>query len=229
MDFTLTRLGRTELEWVLTKAFDCSLSQNIAELTDPNRALTIWDVGAHVGDWTRKIAKSFPEASFVLFEANHALEGKLAATGWPHYMVALSESAGRRPFYAIGGTGDSFYQERTNLYEEVVPPEVVTTTLDILATTESLGFPDLLKVDTQGSELDILEGAQRILPSTRLVYLECPLRSYNHGAPHLNEYVLFMEAQGFLPFSIHEIHNQRSDRSIVQIDILFYNHAQVPE
>lgn len=219
----LSCLQLSELEWVIARSLDDSFSRNIALLTPRGCSLRVWDIGAHKGEWSRRLAKSFPEASFTLFEASETHRKDLEDSGSPYHIVALSDQVGLRPFYSIGGTGDSFYPELTNVYEDEEARGIATTTLDALAKSEGLDAPDLIKIDTQGSELDILNGAHKILPKVRLVYLECPFRVYNQGAPSLTSYITYMESHGFLPYSLHEIHKQRSDSSIIQIDVLFYN------
>ena len=49
--------------------------------------------------------------------------------------------------------------------------------------------------------------------------LECPIISYNKGAPNINDYIKYLNSIGFIPFEPGEIH--RIDHVFVQIDIFF--------
>jgi hypothetical protein len=63
--------------------------------------------------------------------------------------------------------------------------------------THALPYPDLIKADVQGAELDVLRGAPKALEHAKLVVLECPIVPYNFGAPTIDEYFLFMDERGF--------------------------------
>ena len=82
-----------------------------------------------------------------------------------------------------------------------------------------MGLIDFLKIDTQGAELDILNGAKNCMNSARAILLECPIYPYNKGAPTMPEYVTFLLRFGFYPARCTEIHNMLG--VLVQIDILF--------
>lgn len=86
-----------------------------------------------------------------------------------------------------------------------------------------LPIPQLLKVDTQGSELDILAGSSDFISSVKYVLLECPLVEYNLGAPNIQSYLSTMQDYGFVPIDITEVHYM--NHMAVQIDIAFLNSA----
>ena len=79
--------------------------------------------------------------------------------------------------------------------------------------------PDFLKIDTQGSEIDILKGGSKILNNCKIILLECPIISYNTGAPPLNDYIEYLDNINYLPLEITEKHYL--DKVLVQIDIVF--------
>jgi FkbM family methyltransferase len=57
---------------------------------------------------------------------------------------------------------------------------------------------DLLKIDTQGSELSILRGAENKLKSTLVVECEVEFISQYVGQPRFSEIEIYMRSQGFL-------------------------------
>ena len=91
--------------------------------------------------------------------------------------------------------------------------------LDDFVREEGLPLPDLIKIDTQGSELNILRGSRGILSSVKFVVLECPILEYNLGAPDINQIIVFMENEGFKPYSIAEFHKNK--KILFQLDIIF--------
>ena len=77
----------------------------------------------------------------------------------------------------------------------------------------------MLKIDTQGSEIDIIKGGSEILKNCKAILLECPIISYNIGAPTLSDYVEYLDSINYLPLDITETHYL--DKVLVQIDIIF--------
>ncbi len=84
---------------------------------------------------------------------------------------------------------------------------------------KKLPLPNFIKIDTQGSELDILKGAKQSISNCSLIYLECPIIEYNLMSPSLNEYVKYLNSISFVPYDVCETHT--IDNILVQIDILF--------
>ena len=79
--------------------------------------------------------------------------------------------------------------------------------------------PDLIKIDTQGSEIDILKGAKNTLKKCKLIYIECPISKSNKNNLNFNDYLNFMKTINFIPQEICEIHHFHG--FLFQIDILF--------
>ena len=74
-----------------------------------------------------------------------------------------------------------------------------TSTLDSLLLDNDHSF-EFIKLDTQGSELDILQGGKDVLNEAEFVLIECmnsKLKKYNEGSPTENEIINFMRSKGF--------------------------------
>lgn len=177
---------------------------------------TILDVGAFHGTWTRAIKTQFPAARVTLVEANahpRLYEGSLGRI----VQAVVSDRVGTAPWYSVGETGDSLFQEQTAHYVAVPPVLRETTTLDTLFPGETFDF---IKLDCQGAELAILRGGPRVLEGTEVLLLECPFAGvYNANAPTFAETIRDLDALGFAPLEIPELH--RANGVLCQIDILF--------
>lgn len=187
---------------------------------------TVYDVGANVGSWSTALKNSALRNSyFYLFEGDPEHESSLQATGLPYYIGILSDPGRDSVEYYRGGTstGNSYYKENTVFYDDSVPVRMPARTLESIVTECNMPIPDFLKIDTQGSELDILRGAESILSEVDLIYLECPIGKYNLGAPNIQEYLEYMAGKNFIPSDLLEIHT--ADRVLIQIDIMFINIA----
>ena len=117
--------------------------------------------------------------------------------------------------------GASYYKEAN--YWDI--PHLVSKIPKTLETLDELFDSDskfdLIKIDTQGSELDIINGGQYLCKKADYIILEVAVVEYNENAPLENEVITFMENFGFENHSIIGEHYDGND--IIQKDILFKN------
>ena len=172
------------------------------------RPATVLDIGAYDGEWTRSVKALFPAARFVMVEA---LAGKKEELRWVaeafpggqvEVLIALlgAEQRQRVPFHVME-TGSSVYEEQTTFPRQAV--ELPMTRLDRLLT--EIAAPALMKIDVQGSELDVLAGAGALVEAVEVLILECAILGYNKGAPQLTEVLVRLEEAGFLPYDIADL------------------------
>jgi FkbM family methyltransferase len=182
---------------------------------------TVYDIGACKGAWSSSVKNNiFPDAEFILFEANTEYKDILEKTGFKYFNTVLS-NPGRESVKFFKGldTGDSYYKESTKWYDSKSSISLPCTTLDNLVVSNNLSKPDFIKIDTQGSELDILSGAESIIKDVKIIYCECPIVQYNLGSPNIQEYLDFFKNLNFVPVTILE--NHYMENILVQIDIMF--------
>ena len=93
--------------------------------------------------------------------------------------------------------GESLSQYLFPLRELQIPTE----TLEAVVTQHNLDSPLFIKLDTQGSELDILEGAERLFNAGQIVLVESEAsllrETIYEDATKLPELTKFMESKGF--------------------------------
>ncbi len=58
-------------------------------------------------------------------------------------------------------------------------------------------LPDLIKMDVQGAEMDVLQGASEVLKTVKHVILELQTVEYNKGAPLKDTVIEYMDSIGF--------------------------------
>ena len=180
-----------------------------------------FDVGACDGSWTRHVQTNvLPDSEFYLFEANQHYLSDLIVTGHSFFINVLSNE-GREfvDFYPGCNTGDSYYKETTTWYDDKQSVQMPCTTIDKLIEEKNLPIPNLLKIDTQGSELDILSASKKLLGKTELIFCEMPLIEYNSGAPNISKYLSFFQDHNYIPIEILEIH--KAEDVLIQIDLAF--------
>lgn len=160
----------------------------------------IYDIGACVMHWTRKAKEVWPNSEYYLFDANPDVEPILEKSGHPYWIDVLTDTDGKElTFYKKDNNlgGNSYYMETTGEYTESDGVLVVGWTLDGIVSDNGWSYPDLIKIDVQGAEIDILTGATNCLKNCSDVILEAQHTDYNQGAPKLEAVIDFMKVQGF--------------------------------
>ena len=192
---------------------------------NPERAI---DIGAHVGNFTKELYYKFPKCNIVMVEANPSCESYLRLLGKPYEIVALSNKEGHADLYVETinpvATGASLYKENTGWYAEGKYETITVPTKTLDSCNYFEGQPiDFIKLDVQGSELDILNGGEKIIKNTQFVLIEASLIEYNQGAPLVEDIIDKMKEYGFYILDIVEYHRfpHLFGGAIFQLDILF--------
>ena len=181
----------------------------------------VYDIGACTGEFSFNLVSSvLPESRYYLFEANIAYLPQLIHPGFNAYIATLSNEGREEVDFWVGlNTGDSYYKETTTIFDDKDAKKLKCTTLDRLIEEKNLPIPNFLKIDTQGSELDILSASKKILGKTEVILCECPIIEYNAGAPNIAEYLNFFRDHDYIPVDVNEIH--RAEDTVLQIDLIF--------
>lgn len=186
----------------------------------------VYDIGANDGRWTRECKQFLPLATYYLFEANPAIN--LSSEHSHFFNAVLSDEDGKRVKYHLAdpgkeNTGNSYYKEMTGNYTSGKYVELTTKTLKSIAQENSLLKPDLVKIDTQGSEVDIINGCAlpgtNFLSSASIMMLEVPIMPYNDGAPGFTEYIETMYNIGYVPTGVDHIAIRKG--ILNQLDVIF--------
>ena len=144
----------------------------------PDRSI-ILDVGANVGVYSVPLAAARPDTTVHAFEPNPVVARRLAANVAMNRLAnivlhpeALSDAAGEADFYRLDADATLSSLNRHAAVIHGVPDvhRVKVQTIDALFADDPqpVGF---IKVDVQGAERKVLEGAQRCLRRDRPVLL----------------------------------------------------------
>jgi FkbM family methyltransferase len=99
--------------------------------------------------------------------------------------------------------------------------EVEVDTLDHFLRTERLPLNDiLLKIDVQGAELDVLEGARESFPGMRAIYCETSFEKTYIGEADFVTLIERLQAHGFRLNGVAPVYFHPERMSIMQVDAL---------
>ncbi|GAB3930896.1 FkbM family methyltransferase [Mucilaginibacter myungsuensis] len=182
----------------------------------------IIDGGAYVGDWTKSVRKIYPDATFVMVEAQPAKRVILQAVASEfdnvNFEIALLGDAEKEMDFFEMETGSSIYEENTNYDRQKTT--LMMHTLDSVADKYRKPESCFIKLDVQGAEIDILKGAPNLLTKTDFILLEISTLNYNENAPQFFDVILFMKNIGFVVFDIAD-ERRTHDGILFQTDLIF--------
>jgi FkbM family methyltransferase len=163
----------------------------------------IYDIGSCVLHWTKVAAAIWPNATIILFDAFAPVDFLYERAGYKHYIGLLSDTDGQtKHFYQNERYpgGSSYYREIAHEGKFFPVDKFLTmntSTLDTIVKEKKFPKPDLVKIDTQGSELDIIKGGKNIIGKTKHLIVEMQHNQYNLGAPLANASIPVIEKHGF--------------------------------
>jgi len=185
---------------------------------------TVIDVGVAYG--TFDLYQTFPEAHHLLVEPLQEYEPVLQQITRRYRADYILAAAGASPGEITLNVhpdlaGSSVFTEAEDSDVNGIPRMVPVTTLDHLCVEKSLSGPYLIKIDVQGAELTVLDGASEILRETELVILEVSLFQFFVNGPQLYDVVSYMKDRGFVVYDIFGNHNRPLDGALCQVDMSF--------
>jgi len=187
---------------------------------------TILDIGAYHGNWSTLVHGVWPDSKIFMIEANADLSPTLAKITWARgFEIALLGDKKRRQvgYYATTlpvATGNSIFREQTHYFDNCEVRNLPMVTLDWVVKKRNLKNADLIKIDAQGSELDIIKGGKNTVANAQFILLETQNLKYNLGAPDTAQVLIAMQDLGFQLYDITEIHHLPTGE-MFEIDLLF--------
>jgi len=88
---------------------------------------------------------------------------------------------------------------------------------------ESVDLPCLMKIDVQGYELQVLQGAEQLLPKVEHLVVECSFTELYLGQALAGEVVAYLHERGYRLTGIYDLKRDRLGFCL-QADFLFQRH-----
>ncbi|HEX8029245.1 MAG TPA: FkbM family methyltransferase [Vicinamibacterales bacterium] len=228
------RLRETILTHYLVPDSRFGLDPGLVPHLPAGRPVTLIDVGANRGDFAATVQAHSGLRSAILIEPQLelalALSQRFTDPAIRVANVAVSDAPGSHSFEVLQADSCSSLlpiRAEAGFNERQIDVRVkerydieVRTLDDVIDSAGWTGVIDLLKVDTQGNELQVINGAQRHLQSVRLLWIEVSFRSLYQGDTLFTDVHQALTALGFRLYSFHEAF-RNANRELLQADALF--------
>lgn len=203
-------------------------TRDLGDLIDHLKTLgmdfrTVIDVGVAHG--SPGLHDRCSQAKFFLVDPVPALKDSLqrlaGRLGGEAFNVAAGSQDGEMTFYVHSDTsGSSAYQQEEGALLDGRQVTVPVRRLDTIIPRE-LARPALLKIDTQGAELEVVEGASGLLDQIDMIVAETSFHQMRKGTPEVHQVIAAMAARGFVPYEMIEGFYRPIDGAMAQIDVAF--------
>lgn len=209
--------------------------QNKNQITDMKTILSllrrkiypkyIFDIGCAHGEWFLKAHKIFPESKYFLFDANSQNASKLSNLQKKYSNICykiclLSDKVKELKFYNMG-YGSSVYEENTKFDRKI--EYITSNTLENeLSKINIDSTNNIIKLDVQGSEIDIIKGLNNKISFFEVIILETSVKEYNKNSPLFIDIINFMENKNYSFYDICDLKRLGNENSfLVQFDAVF--------
>jgi FkbM family methyltransferase len=197
---------------------------------------TIFDVGANEGQFAKLARAVFPSAKIYSFEPLPDCFEKLktALPGDPGFFpmnIAAGSSESVLEFFRSVHSPSSSFLQMEDAHKEAFPESsegqvreaipVKVNTLDNIYGSVKPEKNILLKIDVQGFEKEVLQGAADMMKEVKVVIMEMSFVKLYTGQPLFHDVYMIMYERGFrfhgtLSQMLHPVTNE-----VVQIDAIF--------
>ncbi|HEY2246787.1 MAG TPA: FkbM family methyltransferase [Bradyrhizobium sp.] len=184
---------------------------------------TVIDVGVAFG--TPPIYQAFPRARYFLVEpvaeCRPVLERLKQRLNAEYFLVAAGAENGEVTFNVHDDiSGSSLFSQAEGEVLDGEARRIPMRRLDALL-PETLEHPVLLKLDTQGAEIEALKGLGSRIGEIDLLIVEAAMMEARRGIPQFADIVRFCDEAGFVVYDLLEGHMRDIDGALAQIDLAF--------
>jgi FkbM family methyltransferase len=232
------RRGRKALRLLRNSDFRRGLFQGVGASLEHERVLarldarTVVDVGANLGQFSLLALSLYPQAKIFAFEpqAKPAAAFTRLFAGVERvtlFSSAIGTRSGDISMHVSRQHDSSSLLPISNAMSKIFPgtEEIGTAKVPIAPLTQFLGpkdivDPALLKIDVQGTELDVLRGSEGLLDTFRHIYVELSFVELYTGQARCHDVIQYLHSQKFQFVGVHNLHQDAAGQAI-QADFLF--------
>ena len=205
------------------RAFNCriytKMPHGIEVFSDRHQRLpsyrirTIFDVGAHVGESVREFVRAHPEARVYCFEPFLSTFERLRdeTAGNPYvrcFPLALGAKKESIRIYAkpLSSNNSLWDWGTASADTDSILESVEVDTLDSVTAVHEVEHIDFLKIDTEGYDLEVLRGAENLLRTKRITFVQVEASMNRLNTKHVDfgAFMAYLEERGYLLFGLYD-------------------------
>ncbi len=202
-----------------------------------NSPPVVFDVGAFIGDTIEQFKSSFPDSDIHAFEPFDesfiVLKNRFQKTDkiFLNNIAIGDQSLAKTNMYITQNKGSSSLLKPTkdaNEFWEGNPlstqkeVKVGTITIDDYCQKQNIKSIDILKIDVQGSEINVLQGAEQMLKERRvkLIFTEISIAPNYKGQSEIDEVIKLLRKNEYKIFNFFKMKHKKG--KLIECDVLFY-------
>lgn len=197
--------------------------------------LSVLDIGANRGQWSREVKPIFPNAKFYLIEPQIEMKESLEkfCLDYPnstYFLVGAGSVPGEAILtvwpgerkeastFTIPESPDLFYQGKNSLAEQ---RRLSIVTIDSLIEQEKITLPEFVKLDVEGFELEVLKGASKLFGYVEVFIMEVMLLPSEALPPMFHEVIAFMAERNYVVYNFPGFGHRDSDQALALMNVAF--------
>ena len=226
------------LYYILDKFIMTDFTSVIAEKLNKYEKLDnviVFDVGCYIGNFSRNLKKKLNKnTKFYLFDANPELN----IVDFNYEQIAITDKKGIENFFInnfLPHSGSSLTDIHVkdkwwNFTRKIISGgikknftsiKVKTETLDNYCELNGIKNIDILKIDTEGSELNVLNGAKDILKTVKILALEILDESSKFEEKRSKIFKILKDQYSFNLISEKKMWSLGTLSKMIAVDVLF--------
>lgn len=196
----------------------------------------VFDIGANDGQFALELRAGGYSDQILSVEPMASAHARLtnasqADVGWHvHPPCAVGDRTGLIDLNIAGNSVSSSVLPMLGSHSKAAPESIYQGKESVPLTTLDLIVPKyigqasapLLKIDTQGYEWQVLDGAKEILPTVRGILMEVSLIPLYEGQHLWRESIERLEAAGFVLWALEPVFVDFANGRTLQMDALFF-------
>lgn len=226
-------LNRAGFDMVRLRNSQSTLDTHVASVLTAHAIDCVIDVGANIGQYGKFIRDLGFQGPIISFEPVAATfeQLKIAASEdplWHVYPFALGAAEGSQAIHVYSSSQfasfhqateyarDTWHSLDTSADESVQVRRLDGMFEELRKLTGASNF--YLKIDTQGHDKAVLEGAQEALRSVRAMQSELSMIAVYHATPRAPEMLKYFHAHGFQVSGMYAINRDQKSLAVVEYD-----------
>ncbi len=195
----------------------------------------VLDVGANTGVWATAVAGCLPGAQVHCFEPLPACQDALLRLSEQNprihvHSVALGAESGRLTMNANQFSPSSSVLRMTQRHADLWPSTIQAEPIEVSIRrlddeTGTMGGGIFLKIDVQGYEMPVLQGARNTLARTSLVVAEVLFEALYEKQSSIADLIAYLDEQGFQLAEVLYQHRGAANSFIAYADLAFVSRS----